>query len=36
MVNRIQYPAAFVRLYLAFPLLWSLFGKQFLVCGEKV
>jgi SAM-dependent methyltransferase len=36
MVNRIQYPPAFVRAYLALPLLWGLFGKQFLVCGEKV
>lgn len=35
MVNQPQYPLMFVRLYLAVPLLWRLFGKQFLVWAER-
>ena len=30
-----RYPLAFVRLYLALPLVWPLFGRQFLVVAEK-
>jgi SAM-dependent methyltransferase len=36
MVNQPEYPLAIVRLYLALPFLWRLFGKQFLVVAEKV
>jgi SAM-dependent methyltransferase len=35
MVNQPRYPLAFVRLYLAIPLAWRLFGKQFLVRAER-
>jgi SAM-dependent methyltransferase len=35
MVAQPQYPPSFVRLYLAFPVLWRFFGKQFLVRGSK-
>lgn len=35
MVNAPRYPAALIRLYLALPFLWPLFGKQFLVVAEK-
>jgi len=34
-VNTPEYPNAFVRLYLSFPLLWRFFGRQFLVVAEK-
>jgi SAM-dependent methyltransferase len=30
-----QYPAWMLRLYLAVPVVWPLFGKQFLVVGQK-
>ncbi len=35
MVDAPEYPMGFVRLYLALPLLWRVFGKQFLVIGRK-
>jgi SAM-dependent methyltransferase len=35
MQNAPQYPLLFVRLYLALPPVWKLFGKQFLVVAEK-
>jgi len=35
-VNRPQFPAAIVRLYLATPFLWRIFGRQFLVVAERV
>jgi len=34
-VNQPRWPMAFVRLYLALPWLWRIFGKQFLVIGRK-
>lgn len=36
MANGLQYPTFFVAAYLRFPLAWRIFGKQFLVIGEKV
>lgn len=36
MVNAPRYSVAFVRLYLALPFAWRLFGKQFLVVAERV
>jgi SAM-dependent methyltransferase len=35
MVGGIRYPLIFVRIYLMFPLLWKIFGKQFLVIASK-
>ena len=35
MVSRPRYPLALVRLYLALPLFWRIFGKQFLVIAER-
>lgn len=35
-VNAPEYPAAFVRLYLALPFFWRFFGKQFLVVAQRV
>ena len=35
MVNRRRAPMVMVRLYLRAPLLWKIFGKQFLVIGRK-
>ena len=35
MVNRRSIPTAIVSLYLKFPLLWRLFGKQFLIISRK-
>jgi len=35
MVKAPEYPMFFVRLYLAFPWLWNLFGKQFLIVAQK-
>ena len=35
MVNRRRSPSILVNLYLRLPLLWRLFGKQFLVIGRK-
>ena len=35
LVDAPEYPLAFVRLYLALPLLWRVFGRQFLVIGHK-
>jgi SAM-dependent methyltransferase len=35
MVNVRQYPLGFVRAYLAMPILWRFFGKQFLVMASK-
>lgn len=35
MVKQPQYPMALIRLYLALPVLWRIFGKQFLVIAEK-
>ena len=35
-INQPAYPMAFVRLYLALPLAWRIFGRQFLVVGERV
>ncbi len=34
-VNQPAFPMAFVRVYLRFPLLWPLFGRQFLVVAER-
>jgi SAM-dependent methyltransferase len=35
MVDAWRYPGAFVRMYLQMPLLWKVFGKQFLVIAAK-
>ena len=35
MVNAPQYPVVLLRIYLKIPLLWKVFGKQFLVIAEK-
>ena len=35
MVNRPQYPIAFLRLYLKLRMAWPLFGRQFLVIARK-
>jgi SAM-dependent methyltransferase len=35
MVNQPQYPLKLLKLYLHFPILWKLFGKQFLVIASK-
>jgi len=35
LVNTREYPLIFVRAYLALPILWRLFGKQFLVIATK-
>ena len=35
MVEAPEYPMGFVRTYLALPLLWRFFGKQFLVVARK-
>jgi SAM-dependent methyltransferase len=35
MVTSPQYPLIFVRLYLALPIIWRVFGKQFLVLANK-
>lgn len=35
MVNAPQYPLGFIRLYLSFPLLWRVFGRQFLVVAQR-
>lgn len=35
MVDAPQYPLALLRVYLALPVLWPLFGKQFLVVAER-
>lgn len=35
MVNARRYPLWLVRLYLALPLLWRIFGRQFLVVARK-
>ena len=35
MVAAPRYPMALLRLYLALPILWRVFGKQFLVVAEK-
>ena len=34
-VHRPDFPAALIRLYLALPWAWALFGKQFLVIAER-
>ena len=31
-----EFPSMFVRLYLSLPIVWRLFGKQFLVVGERI
>jgi SAM-dependent methyltransferase len=36
MVEAPQYPLALLRLYLALPVFWRFFGKQFLVVAERV
>ncbi len=36
MVGAPRYPLVLLRLYLALPFLWRLFGQQFLVIAEKV
>jgi len=36
MVNSLQYPLLFVRIYLKVPFAWHLFGKQFLVIACKL
>lgn len=36
MVNAPRYPVALLRAYLALPVLWPLFGKQFLVVAERI
>lgn len=35
MVNQPQYPVGLLRIYLSFPILWRIFGKQFLVVASK-
>jgi hypothetical protein len=35
MVKAPQYPMFFVRLYIAFPWVWRILGKQFLVIAQK-
>ena len=35
MVSAPEYPMIFVELYLAFPFLWKIFGRQFLVVARK-
>ena len=35
MVNRRHLPSILVSIYLRLPLLWKIFGKQFLVVGRK-
>lgn len=35
-VNAPPYPSALIRLYLSWPIVWPLFGRQFLVVAEKV
>jgi len=35
MVNQREYPTAFLRLYLRMPLVWRIFGKQFLLIASK-
>jgi len=35
-INQPSYPMAFVRAYLRLPLAWRIFGRQFLVIGERV
>ena len=35
MVNRRHFPAILVSTYLALPVIWKVFGKQFLVVGRK-
>ncbi len=35
MVNAPEYPLLFIRLYLAFPVLWRMAGKQFLVVAVR-
>jgi hypothetical protein len=35
MVEAPEYPMFFVRLYLALPVLWWLFGRQFLLVARK-
>ena len=35
MVNRRPVPGALISLYLRLPLLWRIFGKQFLVVGRR-
>jgi SAM-dependent methyltransferase len=34
-VNAPEYPSAVIRLYLSLPIVWRLFGQQFLVVAEK-
>jgi SAM-dependent methyltransferase len=34
-VNAPEYPSAFIRLYLSLPVIWPLFGRQFLVVAVK-
>jgi len=34
-INQPAYPMTFVRAYLRFPLIWPLFGRQFLVVAER-
>ena len=36
MVGAPRYPSVLLRLYLKLPVLWRLFGKQFLVVAEKI
>ena len=36
MVNVPRYPLAFLRAYLALPILWPIFGRQFLVVAERL
>lgn len=35
MVGGIRYPLIFLKAYLYFPILWSIFGKQFLIVAKK-
>jgi SAM-dependent methyltransferase len=35
-VNAPEFPSALIRFYLSLPLLWRLFGKQFLVVAERL
>lgn len=34
-INQPAYPMAFVRLYVRLPILWRIFGRQFLVVAER-
>jgi SAM-dependent methyltransferase len=35
-INQPAYPMSFVRLYLSLPIVWWIFGRQFLVVAERI